>query len=909
MRHRGKTTFVLAAAVGLSFVAVGCGDDNAAEVSVSISGKYSVEIGKKIALTASTKNGTDSAYTWKSSDEKVATVDGKGEVTGVAAGEAEITATGADSKAAGTHGIVVIAAGTGKPTVILSGDFWVKTGNQITLTATTVNGTDSSYTWKSSDETVATVDKDGKVTGVSDGQVTIEATGADSGEKGTIGITVATEVPNLDSWSKSGHSDTKAEAFRHWDAEDPAEVPTTCAKCHSADGFRDFIGDDGSAAGSVEKAVKVGQVIECRTCHNPTASTLATVTFPGKMEDPNDNTKKINITIGNLGKEAICMTCHQGRASVDTVDEAYEAAKTKDANLKTVDDVSAELGFKNIHYYPAAATLNAGRVRGGYQYAGKAYDWRFRHVPGYDTCIGCHDAHTLEVKVESCKGCHTNVTAKADIKKIRMQSSLNNDYDGDGNTTEGVGEEVEGLKAKLLTALYTYGEEVIKKKICYNPAAYPYFFVATKTLVNNQCDPADTTRYDSWTQRLVQAAYNYQMVNKDPGGLAHNAKYMIQLMYDSITDLNSALTTKVDMANARRNDRGHFNGAGEAARHWDEDEAVSASCSRCHSGSEGFAFFVQYKTGKTVLEQDNGIDCATCHPNTGKGGDWGVRQVTQVLFPGNQLYPDAASAATLTKYAKISLMCSTCHAGREGGSSIQAAIDADAGANKMGFINVHYKPAGAVLLGSEVGLGAELDTKTYMTKFGHINGSGTSMNITVGGTAIPGYECAACHQPTATNHLFVIGDQCNGCHGVTGPEQIRPSTVPYAGKDFDGDGNKTESLHDELQGMAKKLYAQMLVYAKNTVGTEICHAEAYPYFFKATKALVNDACDPADAAYANAYKVFDAKLLRAAHHYQIWLKDPGAYAHNFIYIQQLLFDSFEELGGNVTGIDRAAPAP
>ena len=64
------------------------------------------------------------------------------------------------------------------------------------------------------------------------------------------------------------------------------------------------------------------------------------------------------------------------------------------------------LGFTNIHYYPAAATLFAGRAKGGYQYAGQVYDTRFRHVDGYDTCIGCHDPHSARPKIDACATCH-----------------------------------------------------------------------------------------------------------------------------------------------------------------------------------------------------------------------------------------------------------------------------------------------------------------------------------------------------------------------------------------------------------------------------------------------------------------------------------------------------------------------
>jgi len=45
-------------------------------------------------------------------------------------------------------------------------------------------------------------------------------------------------------------------------------------------------------------------------------------------------------------------------------------------------------------------------------------------------------------------------------------------------------------------------------------------------------------RYQSWTPRLLKAAYNYQFVAKDSGAFAHNPHYVIQLMIDSIESLS-----------------------------------------------------------------------------------------------------------------------------------------------------------------------------------------------------------------------------------------------------------------------------------------------------------------------------------------------------------------------------------
>ena len=40
--------------------------------------------------------------------------------------------------------------------------------------------------------------------------------------------------------------------------------------------------------------------------------------------------------------------------------------------------------------------------------------------------------------------------------------------------------------------------------------------------------------------------------------------------------------------------------------------------------------------------------------------------------------------------------------------------------------------------------------------------------------------------------------------------------------------------------------------------------------------------------------------MKAAYNYQLSRKEPGAWAHNFDYVAQLLFDSVADLGGSVT---------
>ena len=195
--------------------------------------------------------------------------------------------------------------------------------------------------------------------------------------------------------------------------------------------------------------------------------------------------------ISDLGPEARCMECHQGRASSSSVDNAIT-----EAGLEDMDTVSEDLGFTNIHYFAAAATMYGKFAHGGYEYEGKAYDAKFAHVEGLDSCVGCHNSHTLELKLETCAICH-DVDSVEGLKEIREPSSAH-DYDGDGDVEEGIYYEIEGLQAMLYEAIQAYGSEVAGTPIVYDAGAYPYFF-----------DDAGE-RYASWTGRLAKAAYNYQ---------------------------------------------------------------------------------------------------------------------------------------------------------------------------------------------------------------------------------------------------------------------------------------------------------------------------------------------------------------------------------------------------------------
>lgn len=121
---------------------------------------------------------------WTSSDESVATVDATGMVVAVSAGEADITASVTDSEMSAVCKVTVKVAAK-DITVPDNLDVKLNDGNETTVEATVspADATDVKVSYASTDEAVATVDKDGKVQILQPGECDIVTTLTQEGKK------------------------------------------------------------------------------------------------------------------------------------------------------------------------------------------------------------------------------------------------------------------------------------------------------------------------------------------------------------------------------------------------------------------------------------------------------------------------------------------------------------------------------------------------------------------------------------------------------------------------------------------------------------------------------------------------------------------------------------------------------
>ena len=175
------------------------------ETSVAVTGvtlnktETSIFVGGSETLTATVApaDATNQKVTWKSDKPEIATVDANGKVTGVKAGEATITVTTEDGGKTATCKVTV------KPNLVseitlAALAIYVGESKAVTATVKPDDATNKELTWKSSDESIATVDATGKVTGVKIGTTTITATARDgSGVSGSCTVTVLSHVKKV----------------------------------------------------------------------------------------------------------------------------------------------------------------------------------------------------------------------------------------------------------------------------------------------------------------------------------------------------------------------------------------------------------------------------------------------------------------------------------------------------------------------------------------------------------------------------------------------------------------------------------------------------------------------------------------------------------------------------------------
>ena len=148
--------------------------------------------------TVTPSSANNKSVTWASSNPSVATVSASGLVEGIARGTTNITVTANDGS--GISAICDVEVRQYVTSITLShASLSLLVGSEGTISVTSVlpdNANDKSYTWSSSNISIATVDNSGKVTARAKGKATIQVSALDGGGVSALcSVVVSTPCP------------------------------------------------------------------------------------------------------------------------------------------------------------------------------------------------------------------------------------------------------------------------------------------------------------------------------------------------------------------------------------------------------------------------------------------------------------------------------------------------------------------------------------------------------------------------------------------------------------------------------------------------------------------------------------------------------------------------------------------
>lgn len=300
-------------------------------------------------------------------------------------------------------------------------------------------------------------------------------------------------------YAGSAHADTAGEAWLHFDWRGANR--SACARCHNGSAFVEKLGSENDISNVFNKddILKPGEVLACSACH----TNVGTGALRTPSEEFTINMTKSTVHYDVVGASGLCVRCHSGRET--------------GASIKDAADTTGQGIFFDSHYQPAAGTLYN---KSGYDYGLNAT------VSGHKTlgasingpCVSCHMAgKNHSFAAAGCGTCH-------------------------GTTAPALAIAAATMKANYETALNNLKSALAAKGIHYGPV-HPFYFTAAfsdvgiNVPVTNWAAPWGA---GSW-KHTMGAAFNYNLLWSEKGAYAHDYKYAMKLIADSIDFINDGV--------------------------------------------------------------------------------------------------------------------------------------------------------------------------------------------------------------------------------------------------------------------------------------------------------------------------------------------------------------------------------
>jgi len=315
--------------------------------------------------------------------------------------------------------------------------------------------------------------------------------------------------------------------------------------------------------------------------------------------------------------------------------------------------------------------------------------------------------------------------------------------------------------------------------------------------------------------------------------------------------------------------------------HYNWTSFGGGTCQRCHTTSGVISYLTANSQASTPytppLSADPGykpqmLHCNGCHADNA-GGLRVPGPITGGYTNAPFTFPDVNG----------SNVCIACHVGRENGESIK---NMSADFSSVSFVDSHYLAAGGVIFQA---IGYEFATPYANYSFYEHDVIGISSTEGIG-TEGP---CIGCHLSSPESHYFqpvehsdegaitsITSTVCDECH--SGQYALTPSV-----------------LEDEKAELHASLEALKAAMADSSVKPAFYFSSSFPYIYEdpgATTPAVNW------ASFADTSTNFESTgkpNMGAAFNLNLLHHEPGAYAHNRLYVKLLVFDSIDWLDNNV----------
>jgi hypothetical protein len=353
-------------------------------------------------------------------------------------------------------------------------------------------------------------------------------------------------IAQLAAVKAAGATDATAPGWVHydWDASNRQD----CQRCHTATGAMNFmkgpstynpanndfshlVGWSKNATTGVITSSGQNEMLYCWACHANNSGALRT---PGAITEIYEGTPAnplVKVEYPDVAGSNVCMSCHLGR-------ETGAVVKTKTG--------FDNLSFVNSHYLAAGGSVfgQTGYTYGDRNYAIPASD---THVMiGWGTtgnavvdanfnngpCVSCHfnsndGSHTLSPLTEYAPG---DVSLNPVCVNCHPTRGAGSNAETTWLGTDAIAATLQGTthKARYQAALEALKVQLAADGFVFTPN-HPYF--ANK----NWLSPGDIDTTGNVTgKNNMGAAFNYNLLIHEPGGVAHNRRYTRRLIYDSI---------------------------------------------------------------------------------------------------------------------------------------------------------------------------------------------------------------------------------------------------------------------------------------------------------------------------------------------------------------------------------------